>query len=460
LAADNTTPNSAEEWFTKGMESLELHTQDGKIQAMECFKKAVAIDPNNAEYWYHRGETHTHFDDWYSAIECYDKALAIDPNNSDYWASKGYCQERLPDQRHLAMECYDKAISVDPGKPYAWVCKVRRLEGMKEYVQAIETCERMLAAVPDYDDFAYIGIGHSLSKSGQPEKAIEYYDKVLKNNPSHHTALKGKIAAQEQITRKEENSAIYGNNEPDRTVDESKLGFAKLCMELGRPQDADKHINEAIGFDPDSPRSWRQKGAVFDKWGYYDEALDHFDKGLEIAPTDVDLWQAKADTHMNAGKFREAADSYSKAAYYEPKIRHFRWKQALALYRSGEIEEALACLAEATALDAADAMAWYLRGIYHLIQGEPEEAEHRLEEALNSQHFSKRDLQKYIPGSVNVHPEQISKLHRILEADPQNPKTWIKKGMVFFITGNHEEAQRCFRKAVELDEKYAKNWGG
>jgi hypothetical protein len=36
------------------LESLEIHTMDGTIQAREYFKKAVVLDPNNAAYKHHK----------------------------------------------------------------------------------------------------------------------------------------------------------------------------------------------------------------------------------------------------------------------------------------------------------------------------------------------------------------------------------------------------------------------
>jgi tetratricopeptide (TPR) repeat protein len=179
-------------------------------EALKCFRKATEIDPTVANYWYERGSMYYLFDNWYSAIECYDKAIAIDPNHGNYWASKGSAHERImlpldhtgQDHRAIAKECYENAVSLSPTAPLGWVKKIQRLEKEKRYLEAIRTCDMMLVAIPDYDDFVNIHKGKSLFGLGQYEKAIEYYDKVLEKEPSHLTALRGKEEALEALGRK------------------------------------------------------------------------------------------------------------------------------------------------------------------------------------------------------------------------------------------------------------------
>ena len=47
------------------------------------------------------------------AIECYDKALAIDPNNVEALSNKGFSLFGLEKYKE-AIEYYDKALAIDP----------------------------------------------------------------------------------------------------------------------------------------------------------------------------------------------------------------------------------------------------------------------------------------------------------------------------------------------------------
>ncbi|CAD8129465.1 unnamed protein product [Paramecium sonneborni] len=47
------------------------------------------------------------------AIECYDKALLINPKNDQIWNNKGHALRNL-NKYQEAIECYDKALLINP----------------------------------------------------------------------------------------------------------------------------------------------------------------------------------------------------------------------------------------------------------------------------------------------------------------------------------------------------------
>ncbi|MFQ6072921.1 MAG: tetratricopeptide repeat protein [Methanosarcinales archaeon] len=49
--------------------------------AIECFDKALEIDPKYAYAWVDKGKALDNLGKYKNAIECFDKALEIDPNS-------------------------------------------------------------------------------------------------------------------------------------------------------------------------------------------------------------------------------------------------------------------------------------------------------------------------------------------------------------------------------------------
>jgi tetratricopeptide (TPR) repeat protein len=47
------------------------------------------------------------------ALQCFDKALAIDPRYAKAWALKGATLGML-DRHEEALQCFDKALAIDP----------------------------------------------------------------------------------------------------------------------------------------------------------------------------------------------------------------------------------------------------------------------------------------------------------------------------------------------------------
>jgi Flp pilus assembly protein TadD len=61
-------------------------------------------------------------------------------------------------------------------------------------------------------------------------------------------------------------------------------GLANL--ENGNFEDALSFFEQALLLNPDNPDLWNQKGVVMRSLGRYDEALECYDKSLQLDPRD------------------------------------------------------------------------------------------------------------------------------------------------------------------------------
>jgi tetratricopeptide (TPR) repeat protein len=69
-------------------------------QAIACFDKALALDPQAARAWFGKGEVLFHLGRQEDAKACFDRAMKIDPQCAAEWAR----------------ECFDKAQRKPPPK--------------------------------------------------------------------------------------------------------------------------------------------------------------------------------------------------------------------------------------------------------------------------------------------------------------------------------------------------------
>lgn len=96
----------SEEYFNNGGE-------ERKAEAIECFQRALAIDPNNAETLHKFGVVLSSLEKRAEAIECFQRALAIDPNNAETHHNLGVAFQVL-ERKAEAVECYQKALALKP----------------------------------------------------------------------------------------------------------------------------------------------------------------------------------------------------------------------------------------------------------------------------------------------------------------------------------------------------------
>lgn len=89
--------------------------------------EGIIVDENSADYWNQLGEriwaeSSQTQEDADKAIECFDKAIALEPLNYLAWANKGFILKQL-NRTEDALMCYDRSIMLKPDYPNTWYNK-------------------------------------------------------------------------------------------------------------------------------------------------------------------------------------------------------------------------------------------------------------------------------------------------------------------------------------------------
>ena len=116
---------------------------------------AKASDMEESSQWNRKGVEFYSNDEFDKAIECYDKAIRLDPNNVYSWNNRGNV--------YLAKEAFDKG----------------------DFESAREGFQKLLKRYPDSEnaDNAQFWIGETYYREQWYEKAILEYQKVIEKYP-------------------------------------------------------------------------------------------------------------------------------------------------------------------------------------------------------------------------------------------------------------------------------------
>jgi tetratricopeptide (TPR) repeat protein len=135
---------SPEFWVEKGNS---LRTLRQHKEAIACYEKALAIDPNLNGAWTSKGFALHDLNQYEEAIKCFDKALGIYPKNERACYCKGKSLAALGRHRE-AMICYDAALERDPAYNWCWFDKALLEDSLKQIPGAIKSYRNFLKFAP------------------------------------------------------------------------------------------------------------------------------------------------------------------------------------------------------------------------------------------------------------------------------------------------------------------------
>lgn len=189
--------------------------KQGKFKdAINNCNRALELNPKCAEAWYFRSIALAKLKMYNDSLISYDKTLEIDPEFVEALNGKGRVLTEV--QRYdEALEYYEKALKLKSENPVLWCNKCFVLRKLSRYEEALDACEKSLKVDPNYykalfnracileklnrneeSKLAYnkaansfYAFGNHFLKNRDFNKAIEFYDNVLRIVPTHIGAL-------------------------------------------------------------------------------------------------------------------------------------------------------------------------------------------------------------------------------------------------------------------------------
>jgi superkiller protein 3 len=219
-----------------------------------------------------------------------------------------------------------------------------------------------------------------------------------------------------------------------------------------------------------------------ERTGNYPAAVKAYQRGLEVAPDDVELLNAMGFALFQQGKSDEAVVALEKALAVDPKhwkahnnmalasidlgeleLAEVHYRESLAiepqaaiyndlgfvLERQGLPEDAAEAYRKALELDPESASAHYNLGASLARDGEYAEAEGHLRAALatnpNTQTYTGLGVVQWQQGRVE---EAIPNLEAAIDADPSNAAAYDYLGTIYVEQGRLEQAEATYRLLV------------
>jgi tetratricopeptide (TPR) repeat protein len=404
------------EVWEMGAKGYSLRLLGRNEEAINCFDRALQLDPLYAPAWNNKGNYLHDLGRDDDAVRCYERALELDPHNAGAWNNKGASLRSLS-RNDEAIRCYDKALELDPLYAGAWENKARCLSELCRHEEAIHCCEKALD-LDQQNAGTWSNKGLSLSCLDRHEEAILCYDKALELDQLNADTLSNKGLSLICLDRHEEAIRCFENALQLVPKAGTWCGKGLSLRSLGRDEEAIRCFDKALELDPRDAKAWNEKGACLGKLGRCEEAIGCYDRALELDPRNARTWCEKGTGLARLGRHDEAISCYDKTLQFDPLNGKAWYSKELSLGILGRDEEALRCCDRALELCSNKAEIWTQKGT--------------------------------CLGSLGRYEEAIRCFDKTLEFDPRDAWAWFYKGQAQDELGRRHDASRSYKQFVAL----------
>ncbi len=162
-----------------------------------------------------------------------------------------------------------------------------------------------------------------------------------------------------------------------------------------------------------------ERGLVLVDGGRYEEAIQEFNKAIEIDPNNPEIYFYRGNTYADKGDSDKAIDDFTKAIQLDPTNANAYYNRGISYSDKRDLDRAIADYSKTIELDPSYAFAYYNRGLAYGNKGEPDKA--------------------------------IADCTRAIEINPYHARSYNVRGISYSLQGKLDKAIADFRMGLELD---------
>ena len=314
--------------------------------------------------------------DYRAAINSASRAANAAPQNADLWFLLGYAA-RLGGDYKLSLQGYQRGLQRKPSSIQGLSGEAQTYAKMGNYAEAQDLLKKVLAANPK--SVTDLQLAGELALNSDPNTALDLLRRA---------------------------DTLQANARTD-------LLIARAYQKLNQPDQYKQYLNRAQSRAPNDPSILRAVAAFYRDTGNYNEAISILQRVTARTP---DALSELGYTYGMAGKKKEAADAYTRAANRQPKDAAVQLSAAQALVNVGDFEQADNFLKRA---EPADPNNYRL----HAIRGQMYSLEDHNDDAIREYQTALRNLRQAVPEGplypVSLHLS-LSEIYRRIEQQPQS----------------------------------------
>lgn len=315
--------------------------QNGKPgPALEAMKQAVQANGNVAEAWNNLAHMSLAAGKHADALAAFERVLTLVPPQAEIFCNCGNLLMELGRPQE-ALARYDRALALKPGLVQALSGRAHAHEVLGNFVQALADSERALALTPG-NPVAMNNKVVALLGLSRFAEALAAADAALVVRPGSANTLSNKAGALLGLRREAEALAACEQalaTEPRHAQALCNAGAALSA--LGRMEEALAAYDAALAVAPRLSEAWVNRATPLRHMERYEDALASTGRAMGVASPRADMMRARGIAQADLGQSREALESFDRALQLDPKDAEAEFNKAQMLMRDGDFAAGL-----------------------------------------------------------------------------------------------------------------------
>ncbi|MGD1030308.1 MAG: tetratricopeptide repeat protein [Opitutaceae bacterium] len=231
------------------------------------------------------------------------------------------------------------------------------------------------------------------------------------------------------------------------------LNLAYVQNQAGRKSEAIDSFNKAIQLDPQDPDIENGVGDLMAESELVAQAIPHYQRALELDPARIETRRSLATVLYKAGRAAEAIELYRQVLLKTPNDSETEANLGKALGDLGRQSESIAHFKRALEIDPRNAEAQNSLGLSLASSGRVEEGITHLREALrlNPDSSEVHNNLGFALASLGRQQDAIVQFEEALRLKPKFGQAHNNLGFALAATGRREEAIKHFEEALSIE---------
>jgi tetratricopeptide (TPR) repeat protein len=312
--------------------------QCGKPQvALQLIGRAVELHPSAAAL-NNLGEALRTLGRVTEAVDCYRKAIAIDDRQSNALANLGLALTTLK-QWPEAETSLRKCLSLVPNHLAALVGLANVLTLLSRFDDAVAALESAARLSPN-DASIQRSLASAWLEAGDPYRAAGACKRAIELQPSDPQAHGTLSRALEKVDKTDEAiAAARRATELGPALWQAYQNLAGLLERSGKSAEAADALKRAVALNPREPTLYAAMSSALCKEGLFEEATTAANKAIALDPSDLRLWSQLWVVRSAAADFQTALEAARKSVALDPHNVDAHAHLSFSLLALGQFEE-------------------------------------------------------------------------------------------------------------------------